>query len=68
MFQMREMPRTMASLPYYQSTQDLEGKISTVSLPAELPVAQANAVPVTQFRLPMQHMKFSQSRLNLFLQ
>jgi len=51
MFQMREMPRTMASLPYYQSTQDLEGKISTVSLPAELPVAQANAVPVTQFRL-----------------
>ena len=51
MFQMREMPRTMASLPYYQSTQDLEGKISTVSLPAELPVAQANVVPVTQFRL-----------------
>lgn len=51
MFQMREMPRTMASLPYYQSTQDLEGMISTVSLPAELPVAQANAVPVTQFRL-----------------
>jgi hypothetical protein len=51
MFQMREMPRTMASLPYYQSTQDLEGKISTVSLPAELPVAQANAVPVSQFRL-----------------
>ena len=51
MFQMREMPRTMASLPYYQSTQDLEGKISMVSLPAELPVAQANAVPVTQFRL-----------------
>ena len=51
MFQMREMPRTMASLPYYQSTQDLEGKISTVSLPAELPVAQANAVPVTKFRL-----------------
>ena len=43
MFQMREMPRTMVSLPYYQSTQDLEGKISTVSLPAELPVAQANA-------------------------
>lgn len=51
MFQMREMARTMASLPYYQSTQDLEGKISTVSLPAELPIAQANALPVTQFRL-----------------
>ena len=51
MFQMREMPRTIESLPYYQSTQDLEGKISTVPLPAGLPVAQANAVPVTHFRL-----------------
>jgi Flp pilus assembly protein CpaB len=51
MFQMREMPRTFASLPYYQSTQDLEGKTSTVSLPAGLPVALASAVPVTQFRL-----------------
>ena len=51
MFQMREMPRTMESLPYYQSIQDLVGKISTVSLPADLPVAKANALPVTQFRL-----------------
>jgi len=51
MFQMREMPRTMASLPYYQSTQELEGKISTVPLPAGLPVAQVNAVPIVQFRL-----------------
>lgn len=51
MFQMREMPRTMESLPYYQSIQDLIGKISTVSLPAELPVAQADAVSLTQFRL-----------------
>ena len=51
MFQMREMPRTMESLPYYQSIQDLEEKISTVSLPASLPVAQANAVPIAQFRL-----------------
>lgn len=51
MFQMREMPRTMESLPYYQSIQDLDGKIGTVPLPAGLPVAQANAVPIVQFRL-----------------
>ena len=51
MFQMREMPRTMESLPYYQSTQDLVGKISTVSLTAGLPVAKSNAEPVNQFRL-----------------
>jgi hypothetical protein len=51
MFQLREMPRTMASLPYHQSIQELEGLISTVSLSADLPVAQANAIPADQFRL-----------------
>ena len=51
LFQMREMPRTMESLPYYQSIQNLNGMISTVSLPAGLPIALINAVPVTQFRL-----------------
>ena len=51
MFQLREMPRTMASLPYHQSIRELEGQISTVSLPADLPVAQANAVPAEQFRM-----------------
>ena len=51
MFQLREMPRTMESLPYYQSTQELEGKISSVPLLAGLPVPQANAVPMIQFRL-----------------
>jgi hypothetical protein len=51
MFQMREMPRMIESLPYCQSIQDLNGKISTVALPAGLPVAQANAVPIVQFRL-----------------
>jgi Flp pilus assembly protein CpaB len=51
MFQMREMPRTMEALPYYQSLQDLSGKISNVSLPKDLPVAQANAVPVARFRM-----------------
>lgn len=51
MFQMREMPRTMESLPYYQSVQNLGEMISTVPLPAGLPVAQVNAVPIAQFRL-----------------
>lgn len=51
MFQLREMPRAMEALPYFQSIQDLDGKISAVSLPAGLPIAQANAVQVTQFRL-----------------
>ena len=51
MFQMREMPRTMESLPYYQSIQNLGEMISTVPLPAGLPVAQVNAVPIAQFRL-----------------
>lgn len=51
MFQMREMPRTMESLPYFQSIQSLGEKISTVPLPAGLPVAQVNAVPIAQFRL-----------------
>jgi hypothetical protein len=51
LFQMREMPRTMESLPYYQLIQNLNGMISTISLPAGLPIALINAVPVTQFRL-----------------
>jgi len=50
-FQMREMPRTMESLPYYQSIQTLDGMISAFPLPAGLPIAQVNAVPVAQFRL-----------------
>lgn len=51
LFQMREMPRTVESLPYYQSIQNLNGMISTVALPAGLPIPLINAVPVTQFRL-----------------
>ena len=51
MFQMREMPRTMETLPYFQSIKELEGKISAVSLPAELPVPGVNALPVASFRL-----------------
>lgn len=51
MFQMHEMPRTMESLPYFQTIKELEGKISAVSLPAKLPVPSANAIPVASFRL-----------------
>jgi len=51
MFQMRDMPRAMESLPYYQSIDTLAGKISTVPLPSGLPVPQANVVPVAEFRL-----------------
>ena len=51
LFQMREMLCTMESLPYYQSIQALDGMISAVPLPAGLPIAQANAMPVAQFRL-----------------
>jgi hypothetical protein len=51
MFQMRDMPRSLASLPYYQSLADLNGLIATSSLPAGLPVAKVAAVPASQFRL-----------------
>ena len=51
LFQMREMPRTLESLPYFQTLTDLTGLISTAPIPAALPVAQANAVPAAEFRL-----------------
>ena len=51
MFQLREMPRTLEALPYYQRTSDLVRQISTVPLPAGLPIPQENAVPVAKFRL-----------------
>jgi hypothetical protein len=51
MFELREMPRTVEALPYFQSTRDLEGKISAVSLPAGLPVPSANALAAAVFRL-----------------
>jgi len=38
-------------LPYYQSVQALNGKLSTIALTAGLPVAQASAVSPTEFRL-----------------
>lgn len=51
MFQLRDMPRTLETLPYYQSVTDLNGRIATSPLPAGLPVPSANAVPASQFRL-----------------
>lgn len=51
MFVLRDMPRTMETLPYYQGVADLKGLITTAALPAGLPVPSANAVPASQFRL-----------------
>ena len=51
MFALRDMPRTMESLPYYQKVENLSGLISVSTLPADLPVAQTGAVPPAQFRL-----------------
>lgn len=51
MFALRDMPRTMESLPYYQTVENLSGLITISALPAGLPVAQTAAVPPAQFRL-----------------
>lgn len=51
MFQMKEMPRAFASLAYYQTAEDMNGKIATAMLPGGLPVAMAMAVPAAEFRL-----------------
>ena len=44
---LRDMPRTMESLPYFQTISDLSGLISVSTLPAGLPVADTGAVPPT---------------------
>jgi Flp pilus assembly protein CpaB len=51
MFQMRDMPRTLESLPYFQTLEALKGKISNSPLPAGLPVPNSSAVAAEQFRL-----------------
>lgn len=51
MFALRDMPRTMENLPYFQTTADLTGMISVSGLPAGLPVSKTSAVPASQFRL-----------------
>lgn len=51
LFSLREMPRAMQALPYFQNTADLSGLISTAPLPSGLPVAQSLAVEPQSFRL-----------------
>lgn len=51
MFTLRDMPRTMESMPYFQTTADLKGLISVSGIPAGLPVAKRHAVAPNQFRL-----------------
>ncbi len=51
LFSLRDVPRAMQSLPYYQNLADLNGRISTVALPAGLPVPQSNAIEPERFRL-----------------
>lgn len=51
LFVLRDMPRTMESLPYYQTLADLKDQISVVKLPGGLPVSKVSAVPPAQFRL-----------------
>jgi Flp pilus assembly protein CpaB len=51
LFLLREMPRSMESLPYYQSISDLEGKIATMPLPEGLPVPSSSAISPVGFRL-----------------
>lgn len=51
MFMLRDIPRMMENLPYYQKVEDLTGLISVSVLPAGLPVSQTAAVPPAQFRL-----------------
>jgi Flp pilus assembly protein CpaB len=50
-FQMREMPRTLESLPYFQTISEITGLISTGFIPAGLPIAKTSAVTPSLFRL-----------------
>lgn len=50
-FQMREMPRTLESLPYFQTIAEITGLISTGFIPAGLPIAKTSAVTPSLFRL-----------------
>ena len=51
LFQMRDMPRAMEGLPYFQKMSDIPGLITTAPLPAGLPVAKTSAIAASQFRL-----------------
>ena len=51
LFSMREVPRARQTLPYFQNPEEMSGLISTVQLPAGLPVAKGLAVKPEDFRL-----------------
>lgn len=51
LFSLREVPRAMQTLPYFQNPEEMNGLISTVQLPAGLPVAKSLAVTPENFRL-----------------
>lgn len=51
LFSLREVPRAMQTLPYFQNPAEMSGLISTVQLPAGLPVAKSLAVMPESFRL-----------------
>jgi hypothetical protein len=51
MFQMREVPKAVTAMSYYGTLEELDGKISVVTLPVDLPVPQTQAVSVESFRL-----------------
>jgi Flp pilus assembly protein CpaB len=51
LFSLREVPRAMQTLPYFQNPEEMNGLISTVQLPAGLPVAKSLAVMPESFRL-----------------
>ena len=51
LFSLREVPRAMQTLPYFQNPEEMNGLISTVQLPAGLPVAKSLAIMPMNFRL-----------------
>lgn len=51
LFSLREVPRAMQNLPYFQNPDEMSGLISTAQLPAGLPVAKGLAVKPENFRL-----------------
>lgn len=51
LFSLREVPRAMQTLPYFQNPEEMSGLIAMVQLPAGLPVAKSLAVMPENFRL-----------------
>ncbi len=51
LFENREFPRALGSMPYFLSPTDLAGQISTTRLAASLPVSKQSAQSVSSFRM-----------------